>query len=224
MSDLALIVPVYNQFELFTNMMSTVNYPVHPYIIRNWDNNIGVAAAWNKGLKQAVRDGRRYALIANDDILLETQTVRNCYEYIRDADVTVVSPNFCVPDRDGSQMYFDRSLGVIESIHWSCVFIDIYKLVESCGWFDENFFPAYFEDNDMFYRMHLAGQKHHLLTEFGFYHKQSATCATVITQDDWNRCESYYQYKWGGRPGEEVFDHPYNDQTKGVDYWRKHEG
>lgn len=221
MSELALIVPVLNQFELFTNMVSTINYPVHPYVIRNWDDNIGVAAGWNKGIRQAIKDGRRYALIANDDILLETKAVSKCYDFLRDSDATIVSPNFCVPDRDGNSMYFDRQLGIIESIHWSCVFVDMYKLVENCGWFDENFYPAYFEDNDMFYRMHLTDQKHYLLTDVGFYHKQSATCVTVVTKDHWDYCQGYYNYKWGGLPGEEKYDNPFNNKDNGVDFWNK---
>ena len=71
MKKLAMIVPVLNQFELFTNMMSTVDYPIHPYVIRNWDNNIGVAAGWNQGIRRAMKDGYRYAIVVNDDILLE---------------------------------------------------------------------------------------------------------------------------------------------------------
>jgi len=202
-------------------MISTIDYPVTPYIVKNWENNIGVAAGWNAGMRRAIKDGHRYALISNDDVVFESGTVRRCIEHLSENDVTIVSPNFCVPERDGSNMYFDRNLGVIESIHWSCVFVDMYKLIENCGWFDENFYPAYFEDNDMFYRMHLTGQRHHLITDVGFYHKQSATCVTIITQDNWDHCKSYYEYKWGGPPGEEVFDHPYNDHTKQPDYWRR---
>lgn len=221
MNEIALIVPVLNQFELFTNMISTINYPVHPYIIKNWENNLGVAPSWNAGIKNAIKDGHRYAMIVNDDILLEKNTTRVCVDFIKNSDATIVSPNFSIPSRDRGEMYFDRNLGVIESIHWSCIFVDMYKLIENCGWFDENFFPAYFEDNDMFYRMHLAGLKHYLITDVGFYHKESATGQTVVTPDHWNLCENYYKFKWGGIPGEEKYDHPFNDKNNNIDYWRK---
>jgi GT2 family glycosyltransferase len=101
------------------------------------------------------------------------------------------------------------------------VLVDIYALVENCGWFDENFYPAYFEDNDMFYRMALAGQKSYLTTEYGFYHKQSATCETVVTKDMWNYCEGYYRSKWGGYPGEEIYTHPFNNKNNKIDHWVK---
>lgn len=220
-NKLALIVPVLNQFELFTNMISTVDYPVKPYIIRNWENNIGVAAAWNQGIRRATKDGYRYAMICNDDVLFEPEAIKKAFDCLQNTDATIVSPNFCVPSRDGMEMYFKRDEGVIESIHWSCIIVDMYQLVESCGWFDENFFPAYFEDNDMYYRMHLAGLKHYLTTEKGFYHKQSATSGAVVTQDLWNFCEGYYKYKWGGPPGEELYEHPFNNKENAIDYWTK---
>lgn len=221
MKKLALIVPVFNQFELFTGFVSTINYPVHPYIIPNWKNNIGVAAAWNSGMRNAIKDGYRYALISNDDVLLEKKSVESCLNIINDTGVAIVSPNFCVPSRDGQDMYFERDLGLIESIHWSCFIVDMYQLIENCGWFDENFYPAYFEDNDMFYRMHLSGLRHLLDTENGFYHKQSATCIDVVTQGDWEKCQQYYIEKWGGPPGEETFIRPFNDTENGIDFWKK---
>lgn len=221
MKKLAMIVPVLNQFELFTNMMSTVDYPIHPYVITNWDNNLGVAAGWNQGIKRAMKDGYRYAIIVNDDILLEKNAIKDAFEYLLNSDAIIVSPNFCVPERDGLRMYFDRNIGVNESIHWSCYVVDMYKLIEICGWFDENFFPAYFEDNDMYYRIHLAGQKHYLVTRNGFYHKQSATTGVLITKDHWNYCENYYRAKWGGIPGEERFTKPFNDDNNAIDYWSK---
>ena len=97
----------------------------------------------------------------------------------------------------------------------------MYQLIENCGWFDENFYPAYFEDNDMFYRMHMAGLRHLLDTKHGFYHKQSATCIDVVTKDDWDRCQQYYISKWGGPPGEETYIRPFNDINNGLDFWKK---
>ena len=222
--DLALIVPVLNQFELFTNMISTVDYPVKPYVIRNWEKNVGVAAGWNQGIRRAMKDGHRYAMICNDDVLFEPGAIELSFNHLLNSDATIVSPNFCVPSRDGMNMYFSRELGIIESIHWSCVIVDMYKLIQTCGWFDENFFPAYFEDNDMFYRMHLAGLKHYLVTEKGFYHKQSATCETFITKEHWNYCESYYRYKWGGLPGEERYERPFNNIENEIDFWKRPNG
>jgi hypothetical protein len=69
--------------------------------------------------------------------------------------------------------------------------------------------------------MHLAGLKHYLITDVGFYHKESATGQTVVTPDHWNLCENYYKFKWGGIPGEEKYDHPFNDKNNNIDYWRK---
>jgi GT2 family glycosyltransferase len=216
---IALIVPVLNQFELFANMISSVDYPVHPYVIRNWDKNIGVSAAWNQGMRRAIKDGHRYALIVNDDILFTPHTIETLYDNAVDTGGVIISPNFCIP-RKHDAFFFEKK-GMIESIHWSCIMVDMYQLIENCGWFDENFFPAYFEDNDMFYRIHRAGLKHYLNTDVGFFHRESATGESIITQDNWNLCESYYKYKWGGVPGEERYSFPYNDPSKPLSYWKK---
>jgi hypothetical protein len=69
--------------------------------------------------------------------------------------------------------------------------------------------------------MNLTGQKSYLITDYGFYHKQSATCETIITKDNWNYCEGYYKSKWGGLPGEELYTHPFNNKNNKIDHWVK---
>lgn len=218
--DLALIIPVLSQFELFASAIASIDYPVQPYIIKNWNNNIGVAAGWNEGMRRSMKDGYRYALIINDDVMFAPGAIKTIYNDLINLDAVMVSPNFIIP-KNSSDPHFPRR-GIIESVHWSCFVVDMYKLVQNCGWFDENFYPAYFEDNDMFYRINLAGGlRHYLNTDVVFFHKESATTRTIVTQHDWDYCINYYKNKWGGEPGSERFSTPFDNPNNAIDYWGK---
>jgi GT2 family glycosyltransferase len=91
---------------------------------------------------------------------------------------------------------------------WKCV-----------GRFDENFTPAYFEDNDYHRRINLAGMEGCSVNTAPYYHYGSQTqnavaTAPVVHPDAFVQNRIYYTIKWGGEPGMESFDTPFNDPTK----------
>jgi hypothetical protein len=95
-------------------------------------------------------------------------------------------------------------------------------LLNRVGYFDENFFPGYFEDNDYRYRIKLTNTKITsipLLAE----HQTSSTLNSsdkfkqknnVSFQENYN----YYISKWGGPPNHEIYITPFNKNLP-VDYW-----
>lgn len=95
-------------------------------------------------------------------------------------------------------------------------------LLKRVGYFDENFFPGYFEDNDYRYRIKLTNTKITsipLLAE----HQTSSTLNSsdkfkqknnVSFQENYN----YYISKWGGPPNHEIYITPFNKNLP-VDYW-----
>lgn len=105
--------------------------------------NIGVAAAWNLGVKQADSIGATHVALINDDIELGFT-----YEYLLqhlepyNLDTTVVT----------------------SQEHWSFVVTSI-KLIKELGYFDEKYFPAYYEDTDFKARLALHGYKHVALSK-----------------------------------------------------------
>ena len=182
--------------------------------------NIGVSAGWNQGIRRAMKDGYRYALIINDDVIMNKGTIEKLYKDILTTEAVIISPNVIIPKYKSEPWH--REQGLINAIHWSCFILDMYKLVESCGWFDENFFPAYFEDNDMHYRINLVNDlTYYIDTDVIFYHKENGTTAIHNTAEQFDFCEKYYITKWGGPPGEESFDLPFNNQNYKIDFWQK---
>lgn len=93
-------------------------------------------------------------------------------------------------------------------------------LVDKVGLVDENF-QAYAEDTDWRYRWNRAG----LLTNrfnvsaapigLGIAMKTGEIILPSQQMDD------YYKEKWGGCSGQEKFEHPYNDPSKDITYWRQ---
>jgi GT2 family glycosyltransferase len=86
------------------------------------------------------------------------------------------------------------------------------------GEFDEVFAPAYFEDNDYHYRIQLAGLLAVLYPPAMFYHFGSRTQLeanengrAMVSAPSFENNRAFYIKKWGGMPGQEKWEHPYND-------------
>jgi hypothetical protein len=96
------------------------------------------------------------------------------------------------------------------------------KLLYEVGYLDENFFPAYYEDNDHRYRMKLAGIEWEYLP-LDYQHIVSATIKrdpVIYAKNQMTFKENgrYYVEKWGGLPGQEKYTTPF-DMDLPLDYW-----
>jgi hypothetical protein len=85
------------------------------------------------------------------------------------------------------------------------------------GEFDEEFRPAYWEDNDYHYRMKVAGQVAVTFPPALFYHFGSRTQMEaaengqpLTSGPQFEKLRGYYVAKWGGPPGGEVYRVPFN--------------
>lgn len=216
---IALIVPVLKRFDLFTKLMNSVDVEIRPYVIDNYNVNRGVAAAWNIGIRKALEDGYEYAIISNDDVVFEKESIKKIYECMIETGAVAISanPNNSINSESGT-----LSIGC----DFFCFMININKLVEVCGYFDENFHPAYFEDNDMLYRIKLSGEKYYIKTDAPAYHFGSATQnsnpnAKVCPDNVFKSLQAYFKIKWGGLPNEETFSNPFNNSENSIKYWEK---
>lgn len=219
------VVPVLNQFRLAVDALASVQtwHPWTPYIIRNYRQNIGVAGAWNEGTKRAINDGCSHILIINDDILLAKTTINHLvYVMKNNNNIGLLSAS------DYSNRYtaeaFEETFespvppehDIIDAPHFSCFMITkrSYGIV---GEFDENFSPAYFEDNDYCHRVLLSGLSIVRSQNAGFYHYKSKTQNEgrgVVQPHQFNNNRNYFVRKWGGLPGAEKYTTPFNDPTK----------
>jgi GT2 family glycosyltransferase len=204
---IALIVPVYKNFGGFAELMSTVDVPVLPIIIDNWVENRGVSRAWNIGLERARTAGCNRALIMNDDTKLEPGTIRNLGDSV-DEHLILVS---AINTRDYEPT---NEISFCEEPDFAAFMVNPQTFTSTVGEFDENFSPAYFEDNDMHYRIKLAGKKAVRRNDAPYYHTGSVTQnwggGQVVNSIMFERNKAYYRDKWGDLPGYEAYRTPFN--------------
>lgn len=153
---------------------------------------VSVAKAWNLGFKE----GGDTTIVTGDDVVFGEHTLEN----LRDGAVASES-RFLYPATNASQMF--------------CVFTAKMALFEKIGWFDEQFFPAYFEDNDFFRRMTLAGEGALAIAECDPYHHDTSSTLKSFNPPEqeehhvqFRQNQRRYVVKWGGLPGSEIYDVP----------------
>lgn len=208
---ISVIVPVLKNFAGFAELMSSIDTEVYPIIIPNWNDNIGVSKGWNAGLKRSIEVECDHAIILNDDVILRPGTIE---KIAYDSKADLVSATNLRDDEvhNGYDSHPD----------FSCFAVRPAEFVERFGWFDENFSPAYFEDNDMARRMIISGGVYTRDLSAGMMHKGSVTQnmdGPVVTSQMFERNREYYIRKWGGQPGKERFTSPFNDVSRDIKDW-----
>jgi GT2 family glycosyltransferase len=173
--------------------------------------NMGVAASWNYIIKSNIKDP--YWLIVSDDVWF--------------------APGDLAKIVEAADVY--AKLGNIGKIHCfsDCAFVMFPHGVRTVGWFDENFYPAYCEDCDWNRRADLLGVKRVDLKGLGMGHgeevngkmegSRTVNATPELAQENAKTYERniwYYIQKWGGRPGEETFLHPFNNPVRAMSDWQ----
>lgn len=166
--------------------------------------NLGVASSWNLGCRHAFADGADYATITSTSV-----------RFTPDGGTAVArTADFCVENTQW-RWGFESMCGwhLITFTRW---------LFDEVGWFDDRFYPAYFEDSDMIWRLRCAG----ILEQSGqprwdrrlpwiptLNYPSIDTAHTIKNTDitvDLMSLLEYYERKWGGPPGEELWTKPFN--------------
>ena len=158
------------------------------FVIYKPEKNLGVSGSWNMIMDYADKVKATHVLMLNDDIYLgkseeEINTI-----------IRLWKPEFLCTE-----------------LNW-CSFIlsiDAYKKI---GKFDENFFPAYFEDNDYFRRMMLLNipiVMNAMLNPI-IYRNSMTILKTPELNNGFEKNRQYYISKWGGQPTQETFSTPFN--------------
>lgn len=230
--NVGLVVPVLNNFKGIAELLWSLecrSLKVTPIVVDNWNENRGVSASWNFGLHKASNVGCDLVLVCNDDILFAPNTLPELVAaYYEDSHILVTANN--VRDDMGpydiTEVTDTGTMEIVEGPDYSCWMGEPGKLLSEIGLFDENFYPAYFEDNDHHYRIRLAGHKAGRVTSAWIYHRGSVTQnkdrkRPVVPPKQFRSNRRYYISKWGGPPGQEVNVHPYNNEDYDFKYWRK---
>ena len=150
--------------------------------------NLGVAASWNLLATIAFDRGHNGIVLVNDDVYWGKKQAEVDDFMARQSENEFVVPPNC----------------------W-CNFLLTQKIFNKVGQFDEDFYPAYYEDNDYRYRLRLLDVPY-VQSEF-FYveiYRGSQSIAKDPELIKYSNCECVYIRKWGGGPGGETFTTPHN--------------
>ena len=217
-----LVIPVLNNFDQAIDLIysaKTQENELKVYIQPQHRYQVPLSAAWNKGIKEALRDGCDYIIISNDDVLFAPWTIDTWIEQAASTPEKIV----LTAPLDVTETYFDPfeiCFGSEEDDYtfkeqelFSCFMVkaDFY---EKCGWFDENFDPCWWEDNDMHYRIKLLGfdvQKF----KVPYIHLGSQTTKKMNLPINSLKSQEYYKKKWGSNNRNLVEQYliPYNNST-----------
>ena len=171
-----------------------------------------IAATWNRALDFVWEAGGERALVVNNDVRLHEKTYElllYCAEDTEALFVTAVGVNEEEFTMEDSYDY-DMSRGGPD---FSCYLIS--KECHAKYRFDENFIPAYHEDNDYHRRMILGGDGDRIFSiNVPFLHYGSVTInrdekTKAAWGEKFERNKAYYVKKWGGVVGKETFDTPF---------------
>jgi GT2 family glycosyltransferase len=176
----------------------------HPNIyVYPFPRNLGVAASWNYLCRLVFDQNSKCswvnprAWLINDDVYMG-KSQSEIFDVLHDA--SSMDAKFVANLENWSNFF----------IHRDCF--------EKVGPFDENFYPAYFEDNDYRYRMKLGK-----VVYFGHENLQPEVFRSSMTRtkdpslnEYFQKNELYYEKKWGGPPGEERFRVPFDGVKQNV--------
>lgn len=173
----------------------------HPYkaltdnitVLGGYGINIGVSAAWNILLKTAFNE-RNYShvLMLNDDVMFNGRQ-EELLAWIRSNNSFDITLYVCTPKFDWSSFIISK------------------KVFEKVGLFDESM-RLYYSDNDMELRV-IGARMYVERVQYlnpAVFTRSGSLLKDPALQDIINNDLEKYIEKWGGRPGEETFDKPYN--------------
>jgi GT2 family glycosyltransferase len=149
--------------------------------------NLGVSASWNLIIKMVPK--APWWMIVNSDV----EFIREDFDRFLDA--MVIDPMVIMADL--------RAFGIKSEV------------IKTVGWFDENFAPAYCEDNDYVYRCKLLGIHVQKIAEPAKHYGSLAIRMRHDLRDNNNvtyaKNVEYYRAKWGGHMDHEVYETPFGN-------------
>lgn len=163
--------------------------------------NLGVSGSWNLAPEQFKEDKW---LIINDDIQLLPGSLEKICKAV---------------DENEADVYYVNQYEAFDIFVWTR------SAVEKFGLFDENFYPAYFEDWEMRLRFNLGGAKTFVVeNNFRVDHGKpfpGGDRYMAMLSDVKPINENYFMRKWGIVGDKNpAFDTPFNINGRPLSYWK----
>jgi len=234
---IGLVIPVLNNFDQAVDLIysAKTQHELKIYIQPQYRYQVPLAAAWNRGIDNAIYDGCDYIIVSNDDVLFAPFSIDDAINFIdsdkmnldllgfRDVSPTYDDP-FMITFAELDDMFHpDNTIGgtVYRDDLFSC-FVIKRDFFDKFGTFDENFDPAWWEDTDMLYRISLLGGEV-FPSPVPYIHLKHQTTKKINAPLNSIKSGEYYFKKWGSAKKDlhELYKTPYNDPTLSPKQWRK---
>lgn len=176
-------------------------------VVDNTETNIGVAASWNKGIDKLRQDKADWLVILSAAIRFGEAGGLDFINYLDTLDQHIA---------------VEAGMG----LGWHLIAFSK-ETIEKAGRFDENFYPAYYEDLDYAWRVKQAfgGLEPPYWAKFtidagiaGWGHGVELGGADRVDNKD------YMLRKWGDLTGADLYEHPFNDPNNSIKYWPEFRG
>jgi len=197
-------VPVLNRPDLLYEMLKSIDVPIERVVIV--DNGDVVPNITDANVR-VIRPGHNLGVSASWNLILKTTPTAPWWAF-SNSDLVFAPGDLA---RLADHM---TTVGGVALLGTFAVFGLTADAVHRAGLFDENFAPAYYEDNDFDYRCRLTGVPMAGLAA-GLRHEISSTLNSSPRYREQNHLTfaangSYYVEKWGGMPQSETFTTPFD--------------
>lgn len=234
-------IPVVNRADLLHRCIRSIDYPVESLVIVNNGEDRGVAALLEQLLYE--HDYGFYPFVERFETYKPAHNlgVAGSWNWI-----IASHPAAAWWELVGNDIQFTRGdlakiSAFVEShldyvtmpANWGHSLFAVTRAgIEQIGWFDENYYPAYSEDQDHMYRVKLAGAKWQDVPDIHAVHGEPPLWGSSTVWSDQKllaKCRAfqpanleYYKAKWGGHPGREEWTHPYDNPSLSLRDWLVH--
>lgn len=179
------------------------------HVFNNRAADWSLSKAWNVGIYDLCVEGYDSVVVCGDDIVLGDGSGDKMAQALASNDeLLVVSARHLPP---GTPVPDDLAVGACD---FSC-FVTNLRLFEEVGGFDELLYPAYFEDNDMHWRIRQRGYEAASAGFAPYFHYLNGTIKSdpirrALVEQRFPILKQYYIHRWGGEPGHEVYTEPFD--------------
>lgn len=189
LEKLAASISNHHELVVFTHSENPIPPLSRPVTLFNYRTNRGLSKSWNEGIIYGLGES---VILVNDDVYFDTPMEADKMAELSKAYPIITAAGF------GYSCFGLRN----------DLFFDV-------GGFDQNIFPAYYEDCDYSWRIGLAGYKYADL-DIKVHHVGSGTIKNDPALNAQNfktmqATQRYYILKWGGINSHEKYKHPFND-------------
>ncbi len=194
------------------------------------NENLGYSKGNNIGIERALKRTGELIGLLNNDILFTPNWLEDLEQtFICNENVGMVSPR--INDKcklsvdnylDGYKKFLSKFKNDIREVvtpFFCCVFVKR-EVFEKIGLFDENYTPAYWEDNDLSFRCMYAGFRCLYNNRVFVYHNHSSSCKNLSARNEIFERNRQYFYK--KHPlGKYVFEHKRSNLVKDIKRYLK---